>query len=501
MGLTILIIVIASAIILILLAIAIMIIRALIVHPESRQPQEIELAKVDGLDLAAHLAEVIQCQTISMDTTGATVKNNSSGEINPFDELHEILFKNYPLVSRKLTLERINNYSLLYTWPGSVPHLPAVLFAAHQDVVPVDESSLDQWDYPPFAGAIAEGYVWGRGAMDIKCQMTTLLDAVEYLLKQGFEPRRTVYLAFGHDEETRGSGAKEMAALLKERGVRLGALVDEGASVMKEGVPGFDIPVALIGTGEKGSLTLELSVDCPPGHSSAPADQTSIGILSKALARLEANPMPASLQHVKPLLSVLAPYSTFLHRLAFTNLWMFGGTVKHELIKSPQTNALLRTTTAVTMIEGGIKVNILPPHAAAKVNFRLAPGDTVQDVVDHVRATVADTRVKIDLPGEIGREASLISPSSSPAYSLLCETIQQIFGVMPVAPTLVTGATDARHYALICQNIYRFTPAVTGKDDTNRVHGIGERISVENLERMTQFFIELIQNWSYASAL
>jgi carboxypeptidase PM20D1 len=270
---------------------------------------------------------------------------------------------------------------------------------------------------------------------------------------------------------------------------------------MKEGFPGFTNLLALIGTGEKGSLTLELSVDCPPGHSSVPSAQTSIGILAKALTRLEENPMNARLELGKPILSAVAPYTKFLHRLAFTNLWMFGGAVKNELVKSPQTNALLRTTTAVTMIEGGIKVNILPPHAAAKVNFRLAPGDTVQDVVDHTRKVIADERVKIDRPNDNGREASPISPGSSPAYSLLCDTIQEIFGETPVAPMMVTGATDSRHYINICQNIFRFTPVISGKEDAARVHGINERISLENLERMTQFFVELIQNWSDASAL
>ncbi|MEM5773643.1 MAG: M20/M25/M40 family metallo-hydrolase, partial [Anaerolineaceae bacterium] len=371
----------------------------------------------------------------------------------------------------------------------------------HQDVVPVAESSLDQWDYPPFSGAIADGYVWGRGAMDIKNQMITLLDAAEYLLERDFEPQRTLYLAFGHDEEIGGyNGARAIAALLEERGVQLGAMVDEGSGVLKDGIPGFNIPLALIGVGEKGHLTLELSVDCPPGHSSVPTAQTSIGILARGLTRLESQPMPASLQHVKPILQVLAPHTPMLPRMAFNNLWLFGSAVRNELARSPQTNALLRTTTAVTMIEGGIKDNILPPHSAAKVNFRLIPGDSVEDVVEHVRKAVDDDRIRIDCPSN-GRGASPVSATNSPAYSLLCDTIRGMFGNMPIAPMLVTGATDARHYHSICSNIYRFSPVVSGKEDANRVHGVGERISVENLERMQQFFIELMQTWSGAPSL
>jgi len=455
--------------------------------------------------VAAHLAEVIQCRTVSMDPNAPAcaedANNLPADEVNPFIELHEILIKNYPLVSRNLVMERINDYSLLFTWPGSSPHLPGVLFAAHQDVVPVDETSLDQWDYPPFAGAIADGFVWGRGSMDIKNQLIALLEAVEYLLRDGCQPVRTVYLAFGHDEEIGGyNGAMAISALLAERGVQLGALVDEGSGILKEGLPGFGIPLAMVGTAEKGHLTLELSVDMPPGHSSVPTAQTGIGILARAITRLESSPIAARLDQVKPVLKVLAPKSPFLNRLAFTNLWLFGNTVKSELIKMPQTNALMRTTMAVTMIEGGIKDNILPPHTTAKVNIRLFPGDTVQSVVNHVRRVVDDQRVIISEPKN-GRPASPLSPTDSPAYALLRDTINQMFGDIPVTPLLVTGATDARHYASICSNIYRFTPVITGKADANRVHGIGERISLENLEGMVQFFILLIQNWSKANAL
>jgi carboxypeptidase PM20D1 len=497
-----LLVILSVTIVLILVIFGVIAVRTAAARPVSRIPPPLEPVNIDSLDLAAHLAEVIQCRTVSMDVSAAPdVKDDAFSGANPFLELHDILQKNYPLVSRKLIRERINDYSLLFTWQGTDAQLKPVLFAAHQDVVPVDESSLDQWNYPPFAGAIAEGYVWGRGSMDIKCQLITLLDAVEYLLAQGYEPQRTIYLAFGHDEEIGGyNGAKQIAALLQERGVQLAAMVDEGSGVLKDGMPGFGDPLALVGVGEKGHLTLELSVDSPPGHSSAPGAHTGIGVLARAITRLEANPLPPSLAHVSPMLKAIAPYCPLLTRMAYANLWLFGGAVRNELAASARTNALLRTSTAVTMIAGGIKDNILPPHAAARVNFRLAPGDSVQYVADHVRRVIADEQVKINVPPE-GRPASPLSDIDGQAYTLLGDTIRQVFGDLPIAPVMMSGATDARHYAPLCRSVYRFTPVTSGKEDANRVHGINERISVENLALMQRFFIQLIRVWGNTDVL
>jgi carboxypeptidase PM20D1 len=487
--------VLSGVVILLMAVILLVIIRTLLIKAPGSQPAPINLSKVNGLDLAANLAEIIQCKTISYDSMSAP-------DTAAFLELHSILEKNYPLVHQHLQLEKVNGLTLLFTWHGKQKSLEPVLFAAHQDVVPIDQSSLSEWPYPPFSGAIAEGFVWGRGTMDIKCQMTTLLDSVEHLLKQGYQPRRTIYLAFGHDEEIGGSqGAAAIKTLLQEREIRLAAVIDEGGGVIDGAFPGINTPLSLIGTAEKGGLTLELSVESSPGHSSAPPAHTSIGTLAKALTRLEQNPLPASLTHIRPLLLSVAPYSNLVMRMIFANLWLFGGIVRRALAANPTTNALLRTTTAITMIEGGIKSNILPPKAAAQVNFRLLPNISVKEVIDHTRRVIADPEVKINQPLGEGRPASPISSTSSQAYALLGQTIHQVFKDIPVCPFLVTGATDSRHYAQICSSVYRFSPFTIGKDEMGRVHGIAERISIQNLENMMQFFVQLIQSWGSAQHL
>jgi carboxypeptidase PM20D1 len=260
-------------------------------------------------------------------------------------------------------------------------------------------------------------------------------------------------------------------------------------------MPGADSPIAMVGNVEKGYLTLALSVDCPPGHSAAPPRQTSIGILAAAVARLEKNQMPADLSRILPMFEASSALLPFSVRLVFANLWLFGAAARRTLEANPQTNASIRTTTAVTMIQGGIKDNILPRRAEVKINFRLLPGDSIQQVIEHVRAAVADERVKVEIFGKEGWEASVISATDSSVFQALKTTIGQVFGPVPVAPYLVTGATDARYFSRICPNVYRFSPLILKSSDLGMMHGIGERISVENLGSMVRFLAQLVKAW------
>ncbi|MCJ7626104.1 MAG: M20 family peptidase, partial [Anaerolineaceae bacterium] len=469
-------------IVFIMLLIIFMLFRTLRFSSSLESVEAAELIEVEALDIAAHLAEVIQCETISHG-------DDQPPMAEAFHELHQILEKNYPLVHNHLKLELINEYSMLFTWEGLRPELAPILLAAHQDVVPADPTTLELWKHAPFSGAIADNHVWGRGTLDNKNQMIASLEAVESLLKTGHQPQRTVFLAFGHDEEIGGSqGAQQIVDTLLERGIILAAVIDEGGSVMQGMLPGVDSSIALVGTAEKGSLTLELSVESAPGHSAAPPPHTTIGTLAKALTRLEANPMPSNLSTIIPIYKAASPVLPFTVRVALANQWLFGGMTRTTMTKNPQINALMRTTTAITMINGGIKVNILAPRASAKVNFRLFPGDTVADVIAHTRRVVADEQVDVKPLKNSGREASATSSSDSKAFQTLSATIKQVFGNIPVAPFLVFGGTDARYYTQISENVFRMTPIVTKPDDAGRVHGINERISLQNLENMVKFF-------------
>ena len=448
-----------------------------------------ETVEVDETAAAIHLGEAIRCKTISF-----SEKQPASPE--SLLSLHEILAKNYPEVHKQLSRQKINEYSLLYTWQGSNPDLEAVLLMAHQDVVPADPETLEKWEHAPFSGEIADGYVWGRGALDIKNQLTAILESVEHLLKAGFQPKRTVYLAFGHDEEIGGpNGAKAIAHDLEEQGVRLAAVLDEGMPVLQGSLPGVEIPVALVGNCEKGYLTLEFTTELEAGHASTPPKQTTIGILAKSLSQLEAKPMPSHPEMMKPLFQAIGGAAPLATQMAFANLWLLKGPINKKLSALPTTSAAIRTTTAVTIFQGGVKDNILPRQAHASVNFRLLPGDTIRDVCDHVREAIADDRVQFKFMDGAAWEASPVSPTDNAAFRAVEETLHQVFGGIPAAPFMMLGATDSRHYAAIAESIYRFSPMMLQAADIKRVHGLNERISVEQLGNMVRFFTLLIQTW------
>ena len=254
-------------------------------------------------------------------------------------------------------------------------------------------------------------------------------------------------------------------------------------------------PVALLGIAEKGFVSIELSVESEGGLSSMPPPHTSGGILSKAISKLEDNQMPGSIRGpIGQMLEYLGPEMSFDKRLIFANLWLFRPLVERQLSMAPSTNAAIRTTTAVTMIEGGVKENVLPAKVRAVINFRILPGDSIQSVIDHIGETIGDPRVKVARYGEIASEPSAVSDMEATGYQLLQRTIRQIFPGVLVASSQVLGATDSRHYARVSSSIYRFAPTLMRPEDLKRFHGTDERISVDNYMHCVYFYRQLIIN-------
>jgi carboxypeptidase PM20D1 len=439
--------------------------------------------------MAERLAQSIRYQTVSH-------QDPAQFDGQEFLRLHEYLEQAYPQIHTRMTREVVGDYNLLYTWSGQDQDLKPILLMAHIDVVPADSGPEGGWTHPPFDGQIADGFVWGRGTMDDKNSVLGILEAVEALLREDFQPRRTIYLAFGHDEEISGhQGAAKIASLLHSRGVELEYVLDEGLSVVEGVVPFISKPVAMVGIAEKGYLSLELSVKGSPGHSSVPPQETPIGILSTAIRKLERNQLPLRIEiPARQMFSALAPEMGFGMRVVFANLWLFGGLVKWVFSRTPTTNALIRTTTAPTMLQAGVKENILPAEAKGVVNFRLLSGDTIASVTEHVRRTIGDTRVEIrPLEGLTG-EASFVSATDAPGFGALVRTIHQTYSGVVITPGLVLGATDSRHYAELTDSIYRFSPLWVGPGDLERVHGTDERISITDHERSVRYYIQLIRN-------
>ena len=462
------------------------VVRTLIFSWRQRGVAPVEGVPVDNDKVAEHLAASIRCQTVPVDDKGTP-------DPEAFKQLHRMLEETYPLVHQKLKREVINGYSLLYTWQGSRADLEPVMLMAHQDVVSADPTA---WTHPPFDGRIVDGFIWGRGTLDIKNQLIGIMDAAEALLQQGYRPERTILFGLGHDEETGGvNGSKVMGQLLKERGVRLAGIVDEGGGISAGLAAGVRGKVGLIGVSEKGYLTVEFTVNSQPGHSSTPPPQTAIGILARALARLEAHPLPTHLRKLRPLYHGIGIAAPLYIQIAFSNIWLFGPLLKRWLVKNPEMNASMRTTTALTIINGGVEDNTIPAEAKAIVNFRLLPGDTIADVLWHAKKVIKDERVKFKpIEGKFN-EALPISPQNCPAYNGLKKVVRQVFDNPPVAPFVMLGGTDCMHFVPVCDHIYRFTSVVMDESFRGLEHGIDERIPVEAIGKMVTFYAQLMQAW------
>jgi carboxypeptidase PM20D1 len=399
----------------------------------------------------------------------------------------------YPRVHSSLSRELVGK-SLLFVWRGSDPALKPVLLMGHYDVVPIEPGTEARWEHPPFSGTIAGGYVWGRGTMDDKLTVIGLMESAESLLAEGFKPRRTIYFSFGEDEEARGAGAGHVARLLASRGVKFDAVVDEGGAITLDTIRGAPKPVAVVGIAEKGFASVELSAEGKGGHSSMPPPLTEVGALAAAVDAVQSHPFRAGVRGAAAqTFRWLAPEMPFGQRLVLANLWLFEPALQAQAKKSHSMNAMLRTTTAPTIISGGVKDNVIPSHARAVINFRLLPGDSVASVVDHVRTAVADPHVRIRLTGA-GSEASPVSDPDSPQFRALQQTIGQVFPDVIVVPYLVVGATDARYFAPLSANVYRFVPARIREADLSRAHGTNERIAVGDFFDAIRFYRALTTN-------
>jgi carboxypeptidase PM20D1 len=441
-----------------------------------------------GADAISRLSQAIQYRTI---TTQAVI-----GSAGPeFRRFHDFLAKSFPRVHALLAKEVIGGHSLLYSWQGKDRRLKPMLLMAHMDVVPVDAASEASWRHPPFSGQIAEGFIWGRGTMDDKGSVMAILESVENLLAEGFRPERTTYLAFGDDEEVGGNnGAAKIAAALRSRAVELEFVLDEGLNILNGMISGISSPVALIGIAEKGYLTLRLTIETPGGHSSIPPTDTAIGVISRALYRLDPASFPSRLSvPARQMFEFLGPEMAWTKKLALANLWLFDPLVRNQLAGSPLTNAAIRTTVVPTIVNAGIQENVLPTKATAMINLRLLPGDSIAGVIEHVQKAIDDPRIKIT-PLPVRVEPSTVSDIEAPSFKLLQRTIRQTAPDAIVAPALLVAATDSRHYAGLTQNIYRFLPITLGPEDTKRYHGTDERISIQDYERCVRFYSQLIRN-------
>jgi carboxypeptidase PM20D1 len=387
-----------------------------------------------------------------------------------------------------------NDFTPLYHWQGSDPSLDPILLMGHYDVVPIDSTDIDGWTYPPFSGTVEDQYIWGRGTLDNKFNVMGLLETAEYLIAEGYQPTRSIYFAFGHDEEVGGEeGARAVSRYLQDQDIFLQSVLDEGGGVIDGALP-LDRPVAMIGIAEKGYLSLELVARSAGGHSSRPTKDNAVAILSEALVKLNDNQFSARIDGaVEQMFNSIASEMPLSFKLVYSNRWLTDGIFRNQLLSDPSTAAMVRTTIAPTILRAGVKDNVLPNEARAVVNFRILPGDTFETVTEHVRSVIDDERISIRRYGQTQVLPSSISNINSSGFEILQQTIMDVMRDVYVAPYLVFGATDSRHYSSVSDQIYRFAPMMISSSDLSRMHGTNERVRVESYLNTIRFYSHYIR--------
>lgn len=440
---------------------------------------------VDAARAAEHISGAIRIKTISN-------PDKSLVDWSEFEKFHKFLEESYPLIHKNLEKVVVKEASLMYRWKGTNPDLDPMALLAHQDVVPIEEGTEQNWNHPPFEGFNDGEFIWGRGALDMKNHLICVMEAVETLLEEGFQPERDVYLCFGQDEEvvaSGDSGANAMMEVFKSKGIHLDSVLDEGGAILNLDIPGVIKGKKLCGIGiaEKGYTDFKVSVKSKGGHSSQPPKYGAIGDLADVVKDLEGHQFKASLMpFITELFSGVGRNCSYPVRLVACNLPYMGPVIKAIMKQIPPAACLIRTTTAVTMCEGSPAANVMAQNANITINFRQMPGTTVADVEKHIRKVCRNKDIEVELLK--AKEASKFSSTDSRPFKALEQICMQEDPNTIVAPYLVMGGTDACYYEPVCENIYRYAPFNVTVEMLRCTHATNERIPIATIEPGVAFF-------------
>ncbi len=449
--------------------------------------ESITLAPAPTVDVAAsarNLGAAIRFKTISN-------QNAADNQIAEWTKFQDWLQATYPAAHAAMTREVIAGGTLVYAWKGSESDAKPIILMAHQDVVPVTPGTEKDWKRRPFGGEIAEGAVWGRGAIDDKGSLVALFEGLETLARQGFKPRRSIWIVSGHDEEVGGTGAVAAAELLAKRGVKALFTLDEGSAIIAD-APVVNGPAIMIGVAEKGYATLRVTANAKGGHSSMPPEDIGTIALAKAVVAIHAKQFEKRIAPpVSNMVETLAEEKGGMTKVAVANRWLFGSMLINSFSASPSGAAQLHTTIAPTMLQGSPKENVLPQSAFALINYRIAPWETSRDVMARAKAAVGN--LPVDLAWDrVPREPTPVSSSTSQGWALVRAAAEAEAPGAPVTPFLVVGGTDSRNFYAVSDDVYRFMPIKLSVKETAMIHGTNEHITFESLERMIRFYARLI---------
>ncbi|MES1216289.1 MAG: M20 family peptidase [Bacteroidota bacterium] len=427
-----------------------------------------------------HLSKALQIKTIS-------AGYNVSVDTTAFAQFRTFLETTYPLIHQKLQRTIINEFSYIYKWQGKNTSLKPNILMAHEDVVPVEKATEKLWHVGPFSGTITDSAVLGRGAIDDKGSLISIMEAVEKLLQENYQPERTIYLCFGHTEEGGGeNGAPAIVNWLQQNNIRASMVLDEGGIITRENFKELQRPIALIGVTEKGYGTFELSVIKEGGHSSMPSKETAVDILAKALVNIRKQQMPVHITTpTNTMLQTIGPGLDFTTRMALANRWLFEPMLVSQFEKGNATSASIHTTIVPTIVNSGVKENVIPTEATATINCRIIPGETPADVEAFLKKQINDERVAVKKI--FGSEASKITGTETEAYKKVAAVTYKVFDDVVPVPFLMIGATDSKFYEKVADGVLKFCPCT----DPQGFHGIDERIKLDDFKKMI-FFYQLV---------
>ncbi len=429
-----------------------------------------------------NLRELIRFKTVSY-------ADSSLEDDSEFEKLISALPKLYPNVFNTCSLTKLPDRALLFKWKGKSEGNPAVLMA-HYDVVPVNE---EMWEKDPFGAELTDGVIWGRGTLDTKVTVNGVLFSADTLIAQGFIPQNDIYFAFSGGEEINGNGAVNIINYFKQNNITPEFVVDEGGAVVEDIFPGVKGQIGLVGIAEKGMMDVKYTCKSNGGHASAPKPHTPLGILSNACVQIECNPFKYHItEPVAKMFDTLGRHSSFLYRMIFANLWLFGGVL--DLIckqSGGELNALMRTTVAFTQATGSKAPNVIPPEASLVSNIRLNPQDNMESALEYLKNTIRDDNIEITKIH--GMDPSPVSKTDCDAFLAVTKAVRDTWKVDIVSPYLMVQCSDSRHYSQICDKVYKFSAMDLTSEERATIHGNNERIRVETLLRAVEFYIRLIK--------
>ncbi len=428
------------------------------------------------------LAQLVRCKTVSYNDKAL----EDDGE---FEKLISLLPGLYPRVFDVCSFNQLPDRALLLRWPGKNNGDPTVLMA-HYDVVPVNE---ENWDKPPFAAILENGILWGRGTLDTKVTFNGVFSAANYLIGKGFQPENDIYFAFSGGEEVNGKGAPNIVQYFIDNHIQPALVVDEGGAVVENVFPGVTKPCGVIGIAEKGMMNVQYRTVSNGGHASAPKPHTPVGVLAAACKKVEDHPFKAHIEGpAAQMFDTLGRYSTPLYRMIFANMWCFGWVIDLLGKKSGgEINALVRTTSAFTQMEGSSARNVIPPEAKMVANMRLNPSDSVASALEYLKKTVNDDQVEITVLESF--EPSPVSETDCPAWDKVAYAVANTWKGCVVTPYLMVQCSDSRHYGRLSNHVYRFSAMDMTAEERASIHGNNERIRVESVAKAVEFYIRLMK--------